>query len=170
MEVIHQGYKYSRQEKLIKISNYIKKNKVNLQIRSCYMSSNGDNCCICEKCCRTIIGIKLVGLDPNKYGFRIDKSIYDYIENKFKNREWYLGKDEVFMWEDIQNHINLERYKNEIDLYKFLKWLKKSNIKEFSKSKKFNIKNHFMKILLFFPYPIYRIIRVIWKKLKLIIY
>ncbi|GAF95552.1 unnamed protein product, partial [marine sediment metagenome] len=107
---------------------------------------------------------------PNKYGFRTDKSIYDYIKDKFKNKKWYLGKDEVFMWEDIQNHIKLEHYKSEIALYEFLKFLKKSNIKEFSKSKKFNIKNNFAKLLLFLPYPVYRIIKVIWKKLYSIIY
>ena len=42
---------------------------VPVKLRVCWESRGGENCCHCEKCYRTILGLIAEGADPNDYGF-----------------------------------------------------------------------------------------------------
>ena len=71
-KVIHDGFEYSRQDKVRNILQFSERNQDFLPLHVCWKSQSGQNCCHCEKCYRTIVGILAEGGDPSKFGF------YDY--------------------------------------------------------------------------------------------
>ncbi len=68
-QVYHDGYEYTRQEKIKNICELKKRNDLTVNIRVCWISENGENCCRCEKCHRTMLEIYAEGQDPKDYGF-----------------------------------------------------------------------------------------------------
>ncbi|OUQ46187.1 hypothetical protein [Lachnoclostridium sp. An118] len=67
--VIHDGYENDRQRKIHNICQFRRETKIPIEVRVCYESVNGDNCCHCEKCTRTMLGIIAEGEDPRDFGF-----------------------------------------------------------------------------------------------------
>jgi len=67
--VIHDGYELSRIMKVELVANYAKEHGYPDYICSCLHTRSGKNCCFCEKCIRTILGIYACGYDPKKMGF-----------------------------------------------------------------------------------------------------
>lgn len=67
---VHDGYQMDRQEKV----RYLVSQKEALgrafQLRVCWESAGGGNCCHCEKCYRTILEIVSEGGNPNECGFQ----------------------------------------------------------------------------------------------------
>ena len=69
-KVIHDGYNFNRQDKIKNICDFVEKNNVkNIELKVCWENNGGNNCCECEKCCRTILGLLVEGKDPNNFGF-----------------------------------------------------------------------------------------------------
>lgn len=68
-EVVHDGYECNRVEKIRDIVRFSEETGIPVPLRVCYSSRGGSNCCHCEKCWRTILGIYAVGSDPRKFGF-----------------------------------------------------------------------------------------------------
>lgn len=66
---VHDGYEYNRQMKLQNIIRYCEKNDRRITVRVCWSSKSGFNCCLCEKCWRTMLGIYAEKRDPVDYGF-----------------------------------------------------------------------------------------------------
>lgn len=64
---VHDGFELSRQEKIKVITDHQKAIRRPYPIRVC--SFNDHNCCECEKCFRTILGIIAEGADINDFGF-----------------------------------------------------------------------------------------------------
>lgn len=69
-EAICDGDEKDRQDKVVAITEFHKRNDKEIQLRVCWKSNTGENCCKCEKCLRTIAGIKLTGENPIDYGFK----------------------------------------------------------------------------------------------------
>lgn len=67
--VIHDGYEYNRQMKIHNICSYTEEHHVTAPLRVCWKSTTGRNCCTCEKCYRTMMGVLAEGKDPQKLGF-----------------------------------------------------------------------------------------------------
>lgn len=67
--VKHDGYEFNRQMKIHNIVEYSRSNKRKIPLRVCWISKGGTNCCNCEKCWRTILGVFAEGENPQKYGF-----------------------------------------------------------------------------------------------------
>lgn len=67
--VVHDGYEFNRQDKIQRICEYVKRTGKPIQLRVCWESKGGSNCCFCEKCYRTLMGIIAEKEDPNNYGF-----------------------------------------------------------------------------------------------------
>ena len=76
-KIVHDGYEQTRQDKVENITNFSKANGKRIPLRVCWESSGGGNCCKCEKCFRTIMGIYAQGFNPNDFGF-------DYTKDEFK--------------------------------------------------------------------------------------
>lgn len=67
--ILHDGYQFSRQDKIQNVVDYCNttNNRVNLHV--CWETQTGKNCCYCEKCYRTMMGIVACGADPVRFGF-----------------------------------------------------------------------------------------------------
>ena len=66
--VHHDGFELNRNDKVALIVNYQKKINKPYILQVC--SFNECNCCICEKCFRTIVDIISLGGDPSLFGFK----------------------------------------------------------------------------------------------------
>jgi len=78
--VVHDQYEHHRQEKIQILTNYCREKKDMLNLRVCWISTGGKNCCHCEKCIRTIFALMVEGESPQNYGF--DKTEIDLEHSK----------------------------------------------------------------------------------------
>lgn len=68
-KVFHDGFELTRQDKVRVVVDHYLVTKEPLSIRVCF--KNKENCCNCEKCLRTILGIVAEGENPENFGFNI---------------------------------------------------------------------------------------------------
>ncbi len=104
--VAHDGFELTRMGKLAFCRDYFRNtNSAPALIRVCYAASSndGENCCKCEKCLRTMAALIVLDEDPCRWGFKapIDEAM-QRIRNGFLNHEFKLGANGVYMWQDIQ--------------------------------------------------------------------
>lgn len=127
--VFHDGYEYNRQQKIHQLCNYVKSSGQKLQLRVCWESSGGSNCCKCEKCCRTILGIIAEKENPRDYGF-------NYSDKEFSkmilNMRTLIPIKSNFRYKYIQNALVTNYTPEEVD--KRLKWFMQMNIEDNSLS------------------------------------
>lgn len=104
--VIHDGFKYRRQEKIKNITNFEKDNpQLPIRLHVCRKTQSGNNCCLCEKCARTIYAFLIEGADPSKFGFEdFEKTLTIFNE---KNTLAYLTKHihTYHAWFDIAERV-----------------------------------------------------------------
>lgn len=86
-QVVHDGYELDRQDKIHKICEFAKTTGRKIPLRVCWKSATGDNCCNCEKCYRTILGIYAERNEPTEYGFNYTKSDFRNMINNLKFKE-----------------------------------------------------------------------------------
>ena len=70
-QVVHDGFEYSRQDKVHNLVKYCEANDTEIKLHVCWETQTGTNCCQCEKCYRTIAGLIAEMADPNTYGFEV---------------------------------------------------------------------------------------------------
>lgn len=104
-QTIHDGYQFTRQDKLKNICDYKKQTNKNIQLRVCWESKGGGNCCHCEKCYRTIYGLLAEKANPNEFGFEYEENLIDRSKNEIKYK-FKLENDKKVMWQDIQRKFN----------------------------------------------------------------
>lgn len=126
--VFHDGYNFSRNEKILNVCEYCDNNDKIISFRVCLGSKGDENCCRCEKCYRTIAEIIIEGKDPKNYGFDITEETFTNMEYDMKNRI-LLGHTKN--WERIQKHLNEK--KNIFENDKRLNWLYNYDISKVNK-------------------------------------
>lgn len=97
VQVIHDGYELNRQEKVRNIISFAENRQTDVNVRVCWQSKGGKNCCKCEKCWRTIFEILAENGDPKKFGFdysnRLAKNsrkvYYHNLSNLPSDKSWY---------------------------------------------------------------------------------
>lgn len=146
MNVIHDGFENTRQDKIGIICDYIKKTGEDIKIRVCWQSSGGDNCSVCEKCSRTIMGIIVEGLDPNKLGFNLNKETIINIKRNWKYK-WNVHGPNTMHWNDIR-----ERYIENKEFWQGteLEWILKINFfkeSEFKRTLGGRVRNKLYKVI-----------------------
>lgn len=109
--IIHDQYDCSRQQKIRLLSEFLRYNKKQLFLRVCWKSHEGDNCCKCEKCYRTIFGLLAEGLNPEDFGFAGYKQ---YLSGAKKTVGGFMKESPVLRicWREVK-----ERY-DELQIYK----------------------------------------------------
>lgn len=150
-KVIHDGYEFNRQMKIYNITSFSKNTGIKIPLRVCWESRGGSNCCNCEKCWRTILGIYSAGFNPLDFGFEY-KSL-SQISRKIYNNKELLKSNRESIYAPIQKAMR-ENY-SLFSVEPSLKWFYRIDINrlgDISLNKKFIIK-------------IYNILRVIKKKL-----
>lgn len=79
---IHDGSELTRQDKAHIIVEHVKKIDRDYPIRVC--SFNDKNCCACDKCMRSVLGLTAEGGDVRKFGFDIKESLKDFYEKEME--------------------------------------------------------------------------------------
>lgn len=130
-KVVHDGYEYNRQEKTNRISEYVKRSNNPIQLRVCWESAGGSNCCHCEKCYRTILCLLAGKNDPREYGFHYGDDELVEMMKDFKVKIHFLDMTYLVVYKHIQNMIR-SSYKMD-HLNPCLRWFYKADLeKEFS--------------------------------------
>lgn len=83
--VVHDGYEFTRQMKIHNITQYSQRTGKHIPLRVCWESTGGSNCCNCEKCWRTMLGIYAEGFDPHNFGFEYDDAQLGGIAKRMKH-------------------------------------------------------------------------------------
>ena len=121
--IYHDGFELTRLEKVKYLDSFCKDRNRKVNIHVCWQNAEGKNCCMCEKCWRTMAEFLSQGIDPIDYGFN-----YNIYSLKFMKRYLELEYDfnditRIF-WINIQkefivNKKIIERFK----YYDRIKWI-----------------------------------------------
>lgn len=132
--VVHDQFEFDRQDKIEYIIKYCKEKEDKILLRVCWISSGGENCCKCEKCYRTIIGILAEGEDPNEYGFIVDKLALKELK-KYMRIYFEFDSGKIKAWDGLKLTIlkNKDLLKNK-DYYRDIKWILNFDFYNYEKS------------------------------------
>lgn len=123
-KVVHDGFEYSRQNKIFNLVNYCKNNNTRIKLHVCWQSQDGNNCCKCEKCYRTIAGIWAEGENPENFGFLMDDKFNEDMKYYLFRNLPNFSKETIELWKDIQKRlIENKRYLKYKPFYKHIRWL-----------------------------------------------
>lgn len=87
-KVFHDAFELNRQKKTNFIAHYHKEHpEAKIDLHVCWKSDDGSNCCSCEKCYRTMVGLWICGEDPQNYGFQYEKNVFHHIYQLIALRE-----------------------------------------------------------------------------------
>ena len=112
LKVIHDGYEMDRQGKVRLLVE--KKNEgSDIDLRVCWESAGGRNCCRCEKCYRTILEIVSEGGDPNKMGFCWSQRDINCCRTGILYRD-RIPKDSVLYFQKIQISMRMKQHDGEL--------------------------------------------------------
>ena len=145
-KTVHDGFELSRQDKIRVIVEHQKCIKKPYPIRVC--SFNDHNCCHCEKCFRTILGLVAEGANLQDFGFYLNKPILDYYEDFFKHHMALFGvhNESLTHWPHIKKRM-LHNYDKIPQYHDFIDWFmsydfigaKKKAVREYYMSNIFSI-------------------------------
>lgn len=153
----HDGYELSRQEKIAVLADYVEREAPDLTIRACHKSVDGGNCNRCEKCARTIVGLLLAGLDPERHGYEIPVGSFETFRKHLESGAWRLGADERFMWADLQAHVGFDREYPHPGVRPFLVWLESADLDDVvARSGDTAFQRYARRIARELPYPLVR--------------
>lgn len=118
--VCHDGFELSRQDKVKIIVDYQKEIQEPYSLKVCTFEMQ--NCCICEKCVRTILGIIAENGDPRKFGFIINSSLIEFFKVYFINNLIFFDVkgEKTKHWGYIEKRMK-ENYDN-LDEKEFVDW------------------------------------------------
>lgn len=125
-QVVHDGYEFNRQMKLSNISAYVRQHNKPIRLHVCWISKGGDNCCRCEKCVRTIMGLYANGDNPQEYGFRYDS--FADVCRYFRSNGSFVKKNHRYLY--IQQAMR-ETYSLH-DVEPDLRWFYKADLARFN--------------------------------------
>ncbi len=124
--VIHDGYEFNRQMKINNICKFSEHKNIKIPIRVCWESTGGTNCCKCEKCFRTMMGIIAEGKNPKNFGFELyNEEIRKYMLETLKKK--FIAKYSFSRYSCIQKKL-VETYSYD-DCPEDLKWFYKLRIR-----------------------------------------
>lgn len=118
-QIIHDSYNRTRQQKIKVIADFVKESHTPIELQVCLHEQKGKNCCACEKCYRTILGLLAEGVDPNLFGLRYN----EYIQHemvRFYTNQCIMDSNTKQLYHSIHDRF-MER-DNEIENSDFKKW------------------------------------------------
>ncbi len=103
---VHDGSELTRQDKVKIVVEYQKALGRRYFLRVC--SFNDHNCCECEKCFRTILGIVAEGGDIHDFGFNIEGSLRNHWEDVLDRRAGLMSfkSEKILHWPYIKKRMN----------------------------------------------------------------
>lgn len=132
--IVHDQFEFNRQDKIKYVIDYCKENNDNIQLRVCWKSDGGKNCCTCEKCYRTIMEILVEGENPNNYGFKVSNSILKQLKI-YMSTYYNFNEPTIKIWKPTQERAieNKNLIKNK-PYYKYIKWILTYDFDNYDKS------------------------------------
>ena len=124
----HDCYHLSRQQKVELIARHIQTEDPELVIQICRRSPDYGNCSRCGKCCRTMIGLAVAGVDPNRHGFRLDRETLEHLRARLADGEFLRSANNRFMWWDIQRRLPGHASVEVEGLESFFSWFREFQI------------------------------------------
>lgn len=103
-KVVHDGYEWNRQNKIHYIVEESQKHNLRFKIHVCLRQYQVENCCHCEKCYRTILGLLAEGASPRDYDFNYNPENLTTIFHDLKYNI-YFAKDKIVTYKQIQRRI-----------------------------------------------------------------
>ncbi|MBN2247184.1 MAG: hypothetical protein JW733_00645 [Coriobacteriia bacterium] len=101
MQVRHDAYDLSRHEKIAVFGRYREERGDDLTLRVCnHVHGSERNCGRCEKCCRTMTGLVLSGIDPGQVGF--PPLSHTHVARQLRRGAWGLPRGTTSYWTDLQ--------------------------------------------------------------------
>ena len=137
---IHDGSELTRQDKVHTLVGFAEGLGGDYPIRVC--SFNDRNCCSCDKCFRSILGLVAEGADIRKYGFYIDGSLKDHFNSIMEERAqtFNIRGESSLHWPAIRRRMQ-ENY-DKIPDKEFVDWFMTY---DFQKARKRALKNYYRK-------------------------
>lgn len=101
--VFHDAYELTRQDKVKLVVDHYSRIKQPINIRVCFRKE--ENCCNCEKCMRTILGIIAEGKNPNDFGFNVSKNLSEQVQEFLKDNVKFFNASKIMAWNIIQQRM-----------------------------------------------------------------
>ncbi|WP_436926253.1 hypothetical protein [Halosimplex amylolyticum] len=163
----HDGYELSRQEKVELVAEYVDSTGRKFPIRTCIHDGNGGNCNECEKCYRTMVGMVLAGIDPNRFGYEMDERTFEATREALERRAFVMDDHTVFHWQDIQDHVRVDRDFPIDGATEFFEWLATVDIEEIAKSASTPVHHKLIRAAARnVPYPVYNSLYPVYDRLN----
>ena len=108
-------FELDRVERIALIRDYTNANptmKGKIHLHVCWETATGKNCCRCEKCLKTLLGMKSLEMNVSDYGFFEYPNIYLNLKSKIQQGEI---QGIIFQWLDVQESFKNNREKWEND-------------------------------------------------------
>ena len=131
--VVHDGYEFNRQMKIHNITQFSKNTGKTIPLRVCWESTGGSNCCNCEKCWRTIMGIYAEGENPHDYGFEYSDEQFSKLSKRlrYSGDKMLESSRRLLTYKPIQDSMRKNNNKN--DLPKSIRWFYDVDINKLGK-------------------------------------
>jgi hypothetical protein len=174
-KIQHDGYEFTRHGKVKELINRCQISSLDKpMLRVCYSNhlNAGKNCCLCEKCSRTMTALWVEGENPNDYSF--DITTRDFVSNVkkiFSSNKVITNANSLFMWNDIIRDIKpSDFYKTKNlpeSIIKYLEWLAFVDLDAYKNSYDSSVlrKNRIKNIIKFVPglFPLAKKMKTILK-------
>ncbi len=101
---VHDLYELGRQGKLDLLAEHLARTGLSPTFQVCQRPprARAANCSTCEKCYRTIAGLRLAGIDPARVGFRAGDGTYAAIRRAIEERGIVDSDASLVDWEQLQ--------------------------------------------------------------------
>jgi hypothetical protein len=119
---IHDGSELARQDKVRVVVGYQRQSNKPYPMRVC--SFNDKNCCECEKCFRTVLGLVGEAADVNDFGFYTDKPLKEHWEDVMYRRAGLMSfkSERVLHWPYIIPRMKANYDKMTAEQQEFVDW------------------------------------------------
>lgn len=125
-KVVHDGYEFTRQEKVRNVVRYSRATNTPIKLRVCWESEGGSNCCSCEKCLRTILAVYAEGADPRDFGFDFDD--IGGLGRSFRRRFSLLGSDSRLLQRYVPIQEAMRENRDVSEVPEGLRWFYSGNL------------------------------------------
>jgi hypothetical protein len=126
--VLHDGFEDSRQDKVNRISEYVNRTKTPVQLRVCWESEGGSNCCHCEKCHLTILCLIAGKNDPREYGFNYKDDEFADMMKEFRMELHFVHPSCIVLYKIIQGELRKNYEFNQV--HHSLRWYYNTNLEK----------------------------------------
>lgn len=144
---VHDGSELVRQDKVKIVVDFQKTLGIPYPMRVC--SFNDHNCCECEKCFRTVLGLVAEGADVKNFGFNINKPLKEYWFDVMYRRSGLMGfESEMIHWPYIIPRMKENYDKMTLEQRDFVDWFLTFDFEKMQKESRMRYyKQNFFSIL-----------------------